>query len=458
MSAAMDIDSFVPSVEADASPRESAMAGAACREVGRPEDGDEDGDDSSYYEYLSENPRKAAETIERLETQVEELKAIRRSQIAEIERLRAGLGEDQIEQFARRIQAIAERWKGANGGIYTIRAMALDMAHTLAEERAISVSDGSLKGQDAERLDPTDDSAVGCKAAETPLPLPVAGIVERLTEVVADGDRRGVMAKLPTSVSVRNLLEEAATALQSLSQSLASAEKERDEARALLAAADRGSPVYAAVERVLDEESAWIARPNAEVTKRVALVAAIACDLAFGAEMRKALDGEDAAKASLASKDAEIERLTKERDESVKQERESCAFDAERVSGLGDPWTIETIAANIRARGPEDERELVHVTREAYEEFLALRARIAEMEEALEDKARLDFLDECNARLNAHYGTTYRWQMVMSHNVTRLMLGHMVVDLNDADGSNRALPSCRGAIDAARLARQGAKP
>ena len=222
MRTVMDRDSFVPSV-ADA-PRESAMAVEASREVELPEDGNEDGDDSSYYEYLSENPRKVAETIERLETQVEELKAIRRSQIAEIERLRAGLREDQIEQFARRIQAIAERWKGANGGIYTIRAMALDMAHTLAEERAISVSDGSLKGQDAQRLDPKDDSAVGCKASETPLPDPVAGIVDSIRNLAEQG-------KLPPFAI--GVLQEAATALQSLSQSLASKDAEIERLRAI---------------------------------------------------------------------------------------------------------------------------------------------------------------------------------------------------------------------------------
>ena len=37
--------------------------------------------------------------------------------------------------------------------------------------------------------------------------------------------------------------------------------------------------IYKAVERVLDEHSAWIARPNAEVTKRVALAAGIAWSL-----------------------------------------------------------------------------------------------------------------------------------------------------------------------------------
>jgi hypothetical protein len=72
------------------------------------------------------------------------------------------------------------------------------------------------------------------------------------------------------------------------------------------------------------------------------------------------------------------------------------------------------------------------------------RARCAALEA---DKARLDFLDEANRTLNAAYGTTYRWSVVMSHNVNRLMLGrNMSVDLHDSDA--RGLPSCRDAIDA----------
>lgn len=38
----------------------------------------------------------------------------------------------------------------------------------------------------------------------------------------------------------------------------------------------RDTPVYKAVERILDEHSAWIARPSAEVTKAVAFAAIIA--------------------------------------------------------------------------------------------------------------------------------------------------------------------------------------
>ncbi|GFE73495.1 hypothetical protein [Novosphingobium sp. TCA1] len=64
----------------------------------------------------------------------------------------------------------------------------------------------------------------------------------------------------------------------------------------------------------------------------------------------------------------------------------------------------------------------------------------------LADKARLDYLDRCNAALNATYGTTYSWKLIQSHNVNRLMLGdYYDVDLNDSQPNG--LPSCRDAID-----------
>lgn len=77
------------------------------------------------------------------------------------------------------------------------------------------------------------------------------------------------------------------------------------------------------------------------------------------------------------------------------------------------------------------------------------------LEELERDKARLDFLDEANARLNAQYGTDYRWTLIMNHNVIRLMLGHLLVDLNDTDA--RGLPSCRDAIDRAVAEREAAR-
>lgn len=65
---------------------------------------------------------------------------------------------------------------------------------------------------------------------------------------------------------------------------------------------------------------------------------------------------------------------------------------------------------------------------------------------AAADTARLDFLDQCNTRLNAYSGTNYQWKLILNHNVSRLMLGNLEVDLNDAEA--RGLPSCRDAIDA----------
>jgi len=70
------------------------------------------------------------------------------------------------------------------------------------------------------------------------------------------------------------------------------------------------------------------------------------------------------------------------------------------------------------------------------------------LEEAQADAARLDWLDSANVRLNAKYGTRYKWQVILNHNVARLMLGDMQVDLHDTDPNG--LPSCRDAIDAAR--------
>jgi hypothetical protein len=70
--------------------------------------------------------------------------------------------------------------------------------------------------------------------------------------------------------------------------------------------------------------------------------------------------------------------------------------------------------------------------------------------ELREDKARLDFLDGLNVRLNEHCGTKYRWELTMTHNVNRLSLKFPTVDLNDM--AARGLKSCRDAIDKARAA------
>lgn len=83
---------------------------------------------------------------------------------------------------------------------------------------------------------------------------------------------------------------------------------------------------------------------------------------------------------------------------------------------------------------------------EAADRIAALEAENVRLRE---DKARLDFLDECNHRLNSTYHTSYGWKMIMNHNVNRLMTGHHLdVDLNDFEAFGAK--SCRQAIDAER--------
>ncbi|MFU2648719.1 hypothetical protein [Pseudomonas aeruginosa] len=72
----------------------------------------------------------------------------------------------------------------------------------------------------------------------------------------------------------------------------------------------------------------------------------------------------------------------------------------------------------------------------------AARKEVAELRM---DKARLDRLDQLNVALNAKYGTTYQWQVIVNHNINRLMLGHLQIDLNDSAAFG--LPSCRDALD-----------
>lgn len=71
-----------------------------------------------------------------------------------------------------------------------------------------------------------------------------------------------------------------------------------------------------------------------------------------------------------------------------------------------------------------------------------------ELCEARKDTDRLDFLDRCSQVLNEAYGTTYGWNLILNHNINRLMLDDRSVDLNDSNGGKGKLKSCRDAIDA----------
>lgn len=76
--------------------------------------------------------------------------------------------------------------------------------------------------------------------------------------------------------------------------------------QALLDTSDRGSPVYRAIERVLDEHSAWISRPSREVTAHVAIAAAIALDVTTRNEAGIQFDRAEAAETRVAALMAEL--------------------------------------------------------------------------------------------------------------------------------------------------------
>lgn len=113
-----------------------------------------------------------------------------------------------------------------------------------------------------------------------------------------------------------------------------------------------------------------------------------------------------------------------------------------------EPWQI--VRASMVEQAGDDNpsrvaRNILHALRNAGFTVSRTAAPTAPSTAAA-DTARLDFLDRCNARLNAESGTSYHWKLTLNHNVSRLMLGHLEVDLNDAEA--RGLPSCRDAIDA----------
>lgn len=69
------------------------------------------------------------------------------------------------------------------------------------------------------------------------------------------------------------------------------------------------------------------------------------------------------------------------------------------------------------------------------------------------DTERLEWLDDCNRRLNDKCGSRYGWELILSHNVTRLMLeSPYVAEFAGVDLNDSAFPgkrTCREAIDAA---------
>lgn len=72
-----------------------------------------------------------------------------------------------------------------------------------------------------------------------------------------------------------------------------------------------------------------------------------------------------------------------------------------------------------------------------------------EYESLKADKKRLDFLEDCHTRLNDLYKTDYGWEVIINHNVVRLMKEKDIngIDLNDAKGGNDKIKTCRLALD-----------
>lgn len=113
------------------------------------------------------------------------------------------------------------------------------------------------------------------------------------------------------------------------------------------------------------------------------------------------------------------------------------------ISPTSSPSPVSEVKTEKNLELPEAVSESVEATRQM---------------ERQRDSVRLDFLDECNRRLNQKCGTVYGWEMILSHNVTRLMLESPYVaefagaDLNDSAVGKQ---TCREAIDAAMQRIQG---
>lgn len=89
---------------------------------------------------------------------------------------------------------------------------------------------------------------------------------------------------------------------------LDTARAEIERLKSMFTATEKHGSVYAAVERVLDERSAWVARPNHETTLRVALAATIAANDILGDPVGKVADAQCAVTNAEIARDDEQER------------------------------------------------------------------------------------------------------------------------------------------------------
>jgi hypothetical protein len=166
---------------------------------------------------------------------------------------------------------VTSRW--INGGHEWING-----GHELTKE-------GSTEGHEAERIRYAEEDVADLRAADI-----VISFTEEPRKTTTRGGRHvefGMALALGKSVYVVGWRENVFHTLPTVRffkttrECLLALKKNPPGGDAVLSAPGPDIPktIYKAVERVLDENSAWIARPNAEVTKRVALAAGIAWSL-----------------------------------------------------------------------------------------------------------------------------------------------------------------------------------
>lgn len=129
---------------------------------------------------------------------------------------------------------------------------------------------------------------------------------------------------------------------------LDTARAEIERLRAMLTATEKHGSVYAAVERVLDERSAWVTRPNHETTMRVALAATIAANELLGDPVGKVADAQCAVTNAEMARDDEQERADRAESSLTAAQARIAELEgalreiAAPIEGVavGDPWAF----------------------------------------------------------------------------------------------------------------------
>jgi len=114
--------------------------------------------------------------------------------------------------------------------------------------------------------------------------------------------------------------------------------------QSIIAAADRGSPIYKAIDQRLDEMSAWIARPNDEVTQAVALTAGIAWSIHYPLEV---VEQNLSLQLDNHRLTAEVERLTRDW-ETARNAYDAECVETERLrAALEHTWKVIDAAGTL---------------------------------------------------------------------------------------------------------------